>query len=333
MADSPSGPLVLCLPSKGSLSDGVTRLFQQCLIPVTRTRGNRSYEATIAGFDDVHVLLARATEIPSMLDAGQAHVGITGLDLVREHLGEGASSIHVVMGDLGFGRADLVVGVPRTWLDVTTVTDLVEVAEDVRHRHQRPVRVATKFPNLTRAWFREQGLTDYRIVESLGAIEGAPRGGQADLIVDLTSTGTTLEANGLKQISGGTVLRSQASLVAAGRADAWTDAHLATLGRLVMLFEGSLAAQRQRVVRARFAVPGPEASVRSDLEGQLVEATWSGGDGLVELVGRAEVGRVPGLLGTLADAGAVASSVEEPGLLVSAGSTAVPAFRAHLGRP
>lgn len=324
-------PLVLCLPSKGSLADGVSRLFEQCLIPVTRTRGSRSYEGTIAGFSDVHVLLARATEIPSMLDAGQAHVGITGLDLVREHLGEGASPIHVVMPELGFGRADLVIGVPRTWLDVATMTDLVEVAEDVRHRHQRPVRVVTKFPNLTREFFRAHGLTDYRIVESLGAIEGAPRGGQAELIVDLTSTGATLEANGLKQIDGGTVLRSQASLVAAGSASAWDEARLATLGRLVMLFEASLAAQRQRVVRARFTVPGPAAGDRAALDELLVEGTWAEGGGLVELVGRAAVAEVPGLLAALLDAGAVASSVEEPGLLVSAGSTAVPAFRSHLG--
>lgn len=325
------GPLVLCLPSKGSLSDGVTRLFEQCLIPVKRTRGSRSYEARIQGFDDVHVLLARATEIPSMLDAEQVHVGITGLDLVQEHLGEGASPIHIVIPDLGFGRADLVVGLPRTWLDVTTIADLVEVADDVRHRHGRPIRVATKFPNLTRDFFRGHGLTDYRIVESLGAIEAAPRGGQADVIVDLSSTGSTLEANGLKSIAGGTVLRSQASLVGSGRGSMWTEAHLATLGRLVMLFEASLAAQRQRVVRALFPVPGPAADARVAVDALCVESTWGDASGLVQLLGRAEVGRVPALLAALLDAGSLASSVEEPGLLVGSGSRAVPAFRAHLG--
>lgn len=328
MAD---GPLILCLPSKGSLSDGVMRLFEQCLIPVKRTRGARSYEAHIAGFDDVHVVLARATEIPSMLDAEQVHVGITGLDLVQEHLGEGASPIHVVMPDIGFGRADLVVGVPRPWLDVTTIADLVEVADDVRHRHGRPIRVATKFPNLTRDFFRGHGLTDYRIVESLGAIEAAPRGGQADVIVDLTSTGTTLEANGLKQIAGGTVLRSQASLVAAGRATMWTPAHLATLGRLIMLFEASLTAQRQRVVRALFPAPGPDAAGRAAVDGLCEAATWSDTGDLVQVLGRAPVGRVPTLLAALLDAGSVASSVEEPGLLVTAGSQALAGLRTHLG--
>jgi len=328
MAD---GPLILCLPSKGSLSDGVVRLFEQCLIPVRRTRGARSYEAHVEGFDDVHVLLARATDIPSMLDAEQAHVGITGLDLVEEHLGEGASPIHVVMPDIGFGRADLVVGVPRTWLDVTTVEDLVAVAEDVRHLHQRSVRVATKFPNLTRDFFRRHGLTDYRIVESLGATEGAPRGGHADLIVDLSSTGTTLEANGLRQISGGTVLRSQASLVGAGRPSMWTPAQLATLGRLIMLIEASLTAQRQRVVRGLFPAPGPSADGRVAVDGLCVESTWSDAGGLVQVLGRAEVGRVPALLSALLDAGSVASSVDEPGLLVSAGSQALSRFQTHLG--
>ncbi len=324
-------PLVLCLPSKGSLSDGVTRLFERCLIPVKRTRGARSYEAHIQGFDDVHVVLARATEIPSMLDAEQVHVGITGLDLVQEHLGEGASPIHIVVPDVGFGRADLVVGVPRTWLDVTTIADLVEVAEDVRHRHGRPIRVATKFPNLTRDFFRGHGLTDYRIVESLGAIEAAPRGGQADVIVDLSSTGTTLEANGLKQIGGGTVLRSQASLVGSGRPTMWTPAHLATLGRLVMLIEASLTAQRQRVVRGLFRAPGPSADGRVAVDRLCVESTWSDAGGLVQVLGRAEVGRVPALLSALQEAGSLASSVEEPGLLVSAGSTAVARLRDHLG--
>lgn len=328
MADA---PLVLCLPSKGSLSDGVVRLFEQCLIPVRRTRGARSYEAHIQGFDDVHVLLARATDIPSMLDAEQAHVGITGLDLVQEHLGEGASPIHIVMPDIGFGRADLVVGVPRTWLDVTTMDDLVEVAEDVRHLHQRPVRVATKFPNLTRDFFRRHGLTDYRIVESLGATEGAPRGGHADLIVDLSSTGTTLEANGLKQIGGGTVLRSQASLVGAGRASMWTPAQLAALGRLVMLIEASLTAQRQRVVRGLFPAPGPGADGRDAVDGLAVASTWSDAGDLVQVLARAEVGRVPALLAALLEAGSVASSVEEPGLLVAAGSQALATFRTHLG--
>src|SRR2546421_11396151 len=104
----------------------------------------------------------------------------------------------VVIEGLGFGFANVVVAVPQAWIDVRSMADLDDVATDFRLRHNRKMRVATKYVNLTRAFFAEQGIVDYRIVESAGATEGAPATGTAELIVDITTTGATLAANGLK---------------------------------------------------------------------------------------------------------------------------------------
>ncbi len=323
-------PFVICLASKGSLYDGTLKLLERCIIPVRRAKGNRSYEATIDGLDDVKVILARADEIPRLLDTGQAHVGITGLDLVTESAGEGLTNLDVVVPDLGFGRADLVVGVPQAWLDVSSIDDLVEVANDVRHHHGRPVRVATKFPSLTRSFFRSHGLTDYRIVESLGATEGAPRAGNADLVVDLTSTGTTLASNGLKQIAGGTVLRSQACLVGGSRPELWPEEQVAQLRRLVMLLGAALAAERQRLVRARFAEL--DADRRAEVEALLLQAFWTDQPGAVELSGTAVTRNVPTLLGLLRAAGSLLATVEGSGLILGDETDHVDRFVGQLRR-
>ena len=118
------------------------------------------------------------------------------------------------MAPLGFGHCDVVVAVPEAWIDVETMADLDDVAADFRPRHGRRLTVATKYINLTRRFFAGHGIADYRIVESLGATEGAPASGAADLIVDITTTGTTLTANGLKILADGVILKSEAHLVA-----------------------------------------------------------------------------------------------------------------------
>jgi ATP phosphoribosyltransferase len=123
---------------------------------------------------------------------------------------------------LGFGQANVVVAVPQAWIDVRSMADLEEVAADMRSRHGRKMRVATKYVNLTRRFFAERGVADYRIVESLGATEGAPASGAAEIIVDITTSGATLAANALKVLEDGLILRSEANLVAALRAD-WSE--------------------------------------------------------------------------------------------------------------
>jgi ATP phosphoribosyltransferase len=153
---------------------------------------------------------------------------------------------------LGFGDANVVVAVPQAWIDVRTMADLDDVATAMRARHDRKLRVATKYVNLTRGWFARHGIVDYRIVESLGATEGAPATGAADLIVDITTTGATLAANGLKVLDDGTMLRSQANLVASLAADWSADARAAA--RIIL---DRIAAERRAraclEVRTRFA--------------------------------------------------------------------------------
>jgi ATP phosphoribosyltransferase len=164
-----------------------------------------------------------------------------------------AADEHVVFIDgLGFGFANVVVAVPQAWIDVHTMADLDDVATAFRLKHERKMRVATKYVNLTRDFFSTHGITDYRIVESTGATEGAPAAGTAELIVDITTTGATLAANGLKVIEDGVMLRSQANLVAA-RAATWDAAARETARLLLDRIAAQTRARAFREVRTRFA--------------------------------------------------------------------------------
>ncbi|MEP4755353.1 MAG: ATP phosphoribosyltransferase, partial [Nitratireductor sp.] len=147
-------------------------------------------------------------------------------DLVRESLADWQARV-AIAARLGFGRADVVVAVPDIWLDVATMADLDDVAADFRQRHGRRLRIATKYWRLTQQFFSQMhGIQVYRIVESLGATEGAPAAGQADVIVDITSTGSTLKANHLRVLDDGIILKSQACLVTALKARETADAAL-----------------------------------------------------------------------------------------------------------
>ena len=157
----------------------------------------------------------------------------------------------ILLDGLGFGYANVVVAVPQAWIDVRSMADLDDVATAFRLRHNRKMRVATKYVNLTRDFFAKSGIADYRIVESLGATEGAPAAGTAELIVDITTTGNTLTANALKVIDDGVMLRSQANLVAARGAD-WNNGALDTARTILDRIAAQDRAHAFREMRTRF---------------------------------------------------------------------------------
>jgi len=203
--------LVLAVPSKGRLQENANAFFARAGLTVTQGRGARDYRGVLSGVENVEVAFLSASEIVANLASGAAHFGVTGEDLVREAQAEGKVEL---LTPLGFGHANVVVATPQAWIDVRNMADLDDVAAGFRARRGERMRVATKYVNTTRAFFRDKGVTDYHIVESLGATEGAPAAGQAELIVDITSTGATLAANGLKILDDGVILRSEANLVA-----------------------------------------------------------------------------------------------------------------------
>ncbi len=211
--------LSIGVPAKGRLKDAAAALFEKAGLALRKTGHERGYRGMIEGLDGVEVVFLSAAEIVHQLRTGRIHLGLTGEDLVRETLPDVEASVEF-LAPLGFGRADVVVAVPDCWIDVATMADLEDVAVQFARQHGRRLRVATKYLNLTRRFFARHGVAGYRIVESVGATEGTPAAGTAELIVDITTTGTTLKANHLKVLEDGLILQSQAHLVLA-RGAAW----------------------------------------------------------------------------------------------------------------
>jgi ATP phosphoribosyltransferase len=214
-----SAPLIFAVPSKGRLMEQTAEFLAKSGLRLQKVGHDRGYRGEIEGLHGIDVAFVSASEIVAELNKGRAHLGVTGEDLVRENISNASERV-TFLKELGFGRADVVVAVPRCWIDVGEVADLDAAALAFRRVHGRPLRVATKYMNLTRRFFSAKGLLDYRIVESLGATEGTPAAGTADIIVDITTTGATLAANGLKVLQDGVILRSQANLVAS-KVAAW----------------------------------------------------------------------------------------------------------------
>ncbi|PYE36226.1 ATP phosphoribosyltransferase catalytic subunit [Rhizobium sp. PP-F2F-G38] len=207
--------ITIALPSKGRMKDEASAIFERAGLKISTVGNDRSYRGRVEGIDDVEIAFLSASEISREIGAGSVDFGVTGEDLVREGLADADERVEFC-ARLGFGHADVVVAVPDIWLDVDTMADLGDVAADFRTRHGRRLAIATKYWRLTQQHFSgSHGIQLYRIVESLGATEGAPASGSADIIVDITSTGSTLTANHLKILSDGIILRSQACLVRA----------------------------------------------------------------------------------------------------------------------
>lgn len=215
-----SEKLVFAVPSKGRLMEQTTQFLADAGLTLRKVGHARGYRGALDELPGVEVAFVSASEIAEQLRSGAIHFGVTGEDLVREHIAQAGGRVELVR-KLGFGHADVVVAVPDFWIDVRTMADLDAITSPFRRHHGRWLRVATKYVNVTRRFFAGHGLANYRIVESLGATEGTPAAGTADLIVDITSTGETLRANGLRILDDGVILRSQANLVVSNAA-AWT---------------------------------------------------------------------------------------------------------------
>ncbi len=273
-----SAPLVIGVPSKGRLMENAHAYFKRAGISLVQGRGGRDYRGIIPEISGIEIAYLSAAEIASNVAQGTIHFGVTGEDLVRELTPDSDSRVLLVDG-LGFGGANVVVAVPQAWIDVRTMDDLDDVASAFHAKRGKRMRVATKYVNLTRNFFAQHGIVDYRIVESLGATEGAPATGMAEMIVDITTTGATLAANGLKVVEDGVILRSQANLVASLIAP-WGESERNAARALLDRIAAERSARTMREVRSRFkkadAELVAEAKGRFGAEAPLGGPTSSG---------------------------------------------------------
>lgn len=208
--------LTIAIPSKGRLKEQTEDWLASLGHPLRQIGGERGYRAEIEGLDaDVRLLSAR--EIAQGLIEGSLNFGVTGEDLLNDLAPEGEADFRVLKR-LGFGGADVVVAVPQAWFDVDSMADLEAAGAAFRKAHGRRLRVATKYLRLTRRYFAQKSVGEYRLVESAGATEAAPSTGTADVIVDITTTGATLKANGLKILRDGVILQSEAAFTQSVRA-------------------------------------------------------------------------------------------------------------------
>ena len=199
------------LPSKGRLKKQVEKFFSERGLELVNAGMTREYLAKFKGEKKVQVILLAASDIPLEIKKGNLDIGITGRDLIFEKILDWRKCI-LELKQLDFGEADLVIGVPQFWIDVNYLDDLDEVAFFFRKKHSRCLRIATKYQNITREFLIDNQVTNFEIIESQGATEGAIVNGIADVIVDISSTGETLNQNKLKTIEDGTLLKSFASI-------------------------------------------------------------------------------------------------------------------------
>ncbi len=201
----------LGVPSKGRLMEKTFQWFHKRGVELARTGSDREYAGAVTGVDGVDLVLLSAGEIPRELAAGRIHLGVTGTDLVLEKLPLWEQQLEEI-APLGFGHADLILAVPKCWVDVDTLDDLDAAAAAFRATHRHRLRIATKYHRLVRDYLRDVGVADYQLVDSQGATEGTVMNETAEAIADITSTGETLRANHLKPLGDGPILRSQATL-------------------------------------------------------------------------------------------------------------------------
>lgn len=271
--------LRFAIPSKGPMYDGSVAFLEGCGLRVVRTNPRR-YTATIKALPGVDILLHRPTDIVEKVADGEIEIGISGLDLVEEQRSD-RDDLLVIYDDLGFGRAELIIAIPETWIDITSWGDLADLAMEM-HGHGKPIRIATKYPELVRRFCYAQGINYFRLIDSQGATEAAPGLGYADIIADITETGTTIRENQLK-IIGGPLLRSQACLIANRRSLLHNPEARNTVKTMLELVEARQRARSYVQVTANIAGSsvedvGRRVASRPDLaglQGPTVAPLWN----------------------------------------------------------
>lgn len=232
--------LRLVLPSDGDLHEPTLSFMGACGLHVLRPSARR-YTARIPALPEVEVLLQRTADITQKVEEGSAEIGITGLDRYLEYRSDDRRVVPVI-DNLRYGRCELVLAVPGSWLDITSVADLADLAMEFRQEGKQ-LRIATKYPRLLRRYLFERGINYFTLVPTSGGLEAAPAAGYADLIADLTATGATLRENRLKTLEEGTILSSQACLIANPMLLASSSAGLRLARSLIELMEAHLRAE------------------------------------------------------------------------------------------
>ena len=272
MADSTNIEARLVLPSDGELHEPTLQFMKACGLEVRRP-SSRRYTGTVPALPGMAVLFQRTADITMKVEEGSAELGITGLDRLLEYRSD-EDRVTSIIDDLRFGRCEFVLAVPDAWLDVVSVADLADLALEF-HQEGKQLRIATKYPQLLRRYLFQNGINYFTLVPTTGSLEAAPAAGYADLIADITATGTTLRENGLKTLDEGTILVSQACLIA-------NPIELAMSGKAMNLAR-SLAETMESHLRAQ-----PYYRLTANVQGaseQQVSAT---------ILARPSVGRIEG---------------------------------------
>lgn len=265
---SHAAALRLALPSKGALADSTREFFANAGLKVYKPN-ERQYSASISTVPGVEVVFQRVIDVFNKVNDGSADLGVTGYDVVCEHTEEYDDV--VILQRLGFGKCQLVLAVPESWLDVGSLAELADLSTVYKGKN-RLMRVATKYPTFTKTWLYERGITHFTLVEAEGALEAAPNMGYADIIVDITSTGTTLRENRLKLIDGGILIQSEACLIGNKRTLAVHSGKVATTRHILELIEAYQRSRRYLSITANMQGGSPDEigqmlSRRPDLAG------------------------------------------------------------------
>ena len=200
------------IPSKGRLRKDVLNIFKRKKLKLISERGERDLIGSIINKKNLKILYLHAREIIERLGDGSLDIGFSGFDLFKESQLNIQNNINVIK-KYDFGKAKLVVAIPDPWIDVQTIADLEEIAFEFRDKKKKRLRVATKYPNLTKNFLFSKGVTQFQIVESLGATEIYPFTGSANLITDISSSGETIKSNNLRILKDGEILKSQACVL------------------------------------------------------------------------------------------------------------------------
>ena len=200
------------IPSKGRLRNDILNIFKKKKLKLSSEKGKRDLVGYISGKKNIKIIYLHAREIIESLGDGSLDIGFSGYDLLRESEQNIQNKIKIIK-KYEFGKANLVIAIPDDWIDVQTIADLEEIAFEFKDKKKKRLRVSTKYLNLTRDFLYSKGVTQFKLVKSLGSTEVAPFTGTSEIISDITSTGETLKANKLRILKDGQILKSQACLM------------------------------------------------------------------------------------------------------------------------